>query len=142
MKKILIGVQILILVLILTKVASVVGPVKKSDILPAVSLITSQALAQQAVVATPPSGATSAVAPAASGQPVKETLDDSLSKERDLAAALLAKKNELDNRENNLRTEEQRLQSLRKEITDKSALLMSQEEKLTAVLEASQTSDV
>ena len=141
MKKLLIGVQILILVLILTKVASVVGLVKKSDILSAASLITSQALAQPPA-ASPASGAASVVTPVASGQPANETSDDSLVKERDLATALLAKKNELDNRENTLRTEEQRLLALRKEITDKIVLLKSQEEKLTSVLEASKTAEV
>jgi flagellar motility protein MotE (MotC chaperone) len=141
MKKLLIGVQILILVLILTKVASVVGFIKKSDILSAASLITSQALAQSRV-ASPVSGAASVVTPVASGQSLNGTSDDSLVKERDLATALLAKKTELDNRENTLRTEEQRLLALRKEITDKIALLKSQEEKLTSVLEATKTSEV
>ncbi len=141
MKKLLIGVQILILVLILTKVASVVGFISKSDILPAANLLTSLAQAQQ------PAAAPATVAPSIVGSvmpapPANDALDASLSKERDLAAALLAKKNELDNRENALRTEEQRLLTLRKEITDKIALLKSQEEKLTTVLEASQTSDV
>ena len=131
MKKLLIGVQILILVLILIKVASVFGLVKKSDILSAASSITSQALAQSPVAS-----------PVAAGQPLNEASDDSLVKERDLATALLAKKKELDNRENTLRKEEQRLFALRKEITDKILLLKSQEEKLTSVLDASKASDV
>ncbi len=141
MKKLLIGVQILILVLILTKVASVVGFIQKSDILPSANLLTSLAQAQQPP-ATPAPASTSVVGSVMPVPPASEASDGSLSKERDLAAALLAKKNELDNRENALRTEEQRLLALRKEITDKIALLKSQEEKLTAVLEASQTSDV
>lgn len=141
MKKLLTGVQILILVLILTKVASVVGLISKSDILPATNLLTSLAQAQQPA-ATPASVATSVGGSAMTAPPAREASDSSLSKERDLAAALLDKKNELDNREIALRTEEQRLLVLRKEITDKIALLKSQEEKLTVVLEASQTSDV
>jgi len=141
MKKLLIGVQLLILVLILTKIASIVGLVKKSDFLSAASLITSQALAEPPA-ASRVSGASSVVAQSASGHPANETSDDGLAKERDLAAALLAKKNELDNRENNLRTEEQRLLALRKEITDKIVLLKSQEEKLTSVLEASKAAEV
>jgi flagellar motility protein MotE (MotC chaperone) len=131
MKKLLIGVQILILVLILIKVASVFGLVEKSDILSAASSITSQALAQSPVTS-----------PVAAGQPLNDASDDSLVKERELATALLAKKKELDNRENTLRKEEQRLFALRKEITDKILLLKSQEEKLTSVLEASKASDV
>jgi flagellar motility protein MotE (MotC chaperone) len=141
MRKLLIGAQILILVLILTKVASVVGLVKKSDILSAVSSITSQALAAPRA----PSQVASSIpvaAPGASGQPLNENSGDSLVKERDLAAALLTRKNELDNRENNLRMEEQRLLALRKEITDKIVLLKSQEEKLNTVLEASKTAEI
>lgn len=130
MKKILILIQIVIVVLVLAKVASVVGLIKKTD---TAALFAGPALAQQA--------ATPAAAPVAPVQQAKGT-DDGLSKERDLAAALAAKKTELDNRENALRTEEQRLLTLRKEITDKIAFLKIQEEKLTAVLEASQTSEI
>jgi flagellar motility protein MotE (MotC chaperone) len=140
MKKILILIQFVILILILAKVASVVGLIKSSDILPAVSLITNQALAQQPQ-ASPASAASSVSAPAASAVPGKEPSDDNLAKQRDLAAALLSKKIELDNRENTLRAEEQRLLVLRKEITDKIVLLKSQEEKLAVVLEAAQTSE-
>lgn len=136
MKKILIGVQLLILLLILTRVASVVGFVKKSDILSSSSLITSQALAQPPV-ASPATG----TIPAALQQPLSGTSSDNLATERDLAAVLIAKKNELDNRENTLRAEEKRLLALRKEITDKIALLKSQEEKLTSVLETAKTSE-
>jgi flagellar motility protein MotE (MotC chaperone) len=141
MKKIIIVIQLLIVVLVLVKVVSVVGLSKKTDILPAVSFITSQAMAQQ-TAAMPSTVNNPVVSPVLPALQSKETLDNSLSKERDLAVALLAKKNELDNRENTLRIEEQRLLTLRKEITDKISLLKSQEEKLTAVLEASQTSEI
>jgi flagellar motility protein MotE (MotC chaperone) len=141
MKKLLIGVKILILVLILIKVASVVGLVQKSGILAAASFSASQALAESSA-SSRTSGNVPPAARVESGQQMTETSDDGLSKERELATALLAKKNELDSRENTLRTEEQRLLVLRKEITDKIALLKSQEEKLTSVLEASKTSEV
>jgi flagellar motility protein MotE (MotC chaperone) len=137
MKKILIVIQVVILVLILAKVASVVGLVKVSDAQQEVSLIANPALAQQPA-ATPAAAASSAVT---YGQQAKETAEDNLAGQRDLAAALQAKKIELDGRENNLRTEEQRLLTLRKEITDKIALLKSQEEKLATLIEAGQTSD-
>lgn len=136
MKKLLIGVQLLVLLLILTRVASLVGFVKKSDILPAVSLNASQALAQPPVT----SPATGTI-PAALDQPLNGTSGDNLATERDLSAALLAKKNELDNRESALRAEEKRLLALRKEITDKIALLKSQEEKLTSVLDTAKASE-
>jgi flagellar motility protein MotE (MotC chaperone) len=137
MKKIIIVIQVVILVLILAKVASVVGLVKKSDFQPDLSLITNNALAQQQAV--PPVSAVSS--PVASGPKAQETADDNLSNQRDLAAALQAKKNELDGRESNVRAEEQRLLTLRKEITEKITLLKSQEEKLTALIETTQTSD-
>lgn len=135
MKKLLIGAQILILLLILIKVVAAIGFGKKADILPATSLITSQALAQQ----RPASGTASSVAPPP--EQMMNGAEDGLTKERDLAAALMARKNELDKRENNLRADEQRLLALRKEITDKIALLKSQEEKLTSSLEAGKTAE-
>jgi flagellar motility protein MotE (MotC chaperone) len=134
MKKLLIVAQILILILILTKVALLIGLVKKSDIMPATSLITSQALAQQRPASTAP-----LMAPPQ--DQMANGAEDNLAKEKDLASALIARKNELDNREKNLRAEEQRLLALKKEITDKIALLKSQEEKLTSSLETSKTAE-
>lgn len=141
MKKLLIAIQIVILILVIAKVVSVAGFVKKSDFMPALSFFDGQAMAQQNVAVTTP-GIVSAVAPAATAQKVKDNSVGDLSRERDLAAALLAKKNELDGRENTLRTEEQRLLALRKEIMDKITLLKAQEEKLSAILDASQTSEL
>jgi flagellar motility protein MotE (MotC chaperone) len=139
MKKFIIVVEILLVILILAKVASVFGLLKKTDIFPDTALTTTQAMAQAAPVA--------ASAPASDAQATvatteKDTLDENLSKQRDLAAALLTKKIELDNRENSLKADEQRLLTLRKEITDKIALLKGQEEKLTAMLDAGQNSDI
>ena len=137
MKKIIIGIQILILVLILIKAASVVGLIKKTDFLSATSLTTRQALAEP-TVASPAAGKM----PSALRQPVNETAADDLTTVRDLASALAAKKSELDKRENSLRAEEQRLLALKKEITDKIVLLKSQEEKLTSALENHKADDL
>ncbi|MEQ8181566.1 MAG: hypothetical protein ABRQ29_07615 [Smithellaceae bacterium] len=137
MKKIIIGIQILILVLILIKAASVVGLIKKTDFLSATSLTTRQALAES-TVASPAAGKM----PSALRQPVNETAADDLTTVRDLASALAAKKSELDKRENSLRAEEQRLLALKKEITDKIVLLKSQEEKLTSALENHKADDL
>ncbi|MEQ8163052.1 MAG: hypothetical protein ABRQ34_05990, partial [Smithellaceae bacterium] len=68
MKKIIIGIQILILVLILIKAASVVGLIKKTDFLSATSLMTRQALAES-TVASPAAGKM----PSVLRQPVNET---------------------------------------------------------------------
>ena len=137
MKKIIIGIQILILVLILIKAASVVGLIKKTDFLSATSLMTRQALAES-TVASPAAGKM----PSALRQPVNETAADDLTTVRDLATALAAKKSELDKRESNMRAEEQRLLALKKEITDKIVLLKSQEEKLTSALENHKADDL
>ena len=141
MKKFIIVVEIILLILILAKVASVFGLLKKTDISSDTSLTTTSAMAQQSTetkaAAVPVSSTQTKVAPKE-----KDTLDEDLIKQRDLAAAILAKKIELDNRENVLRAEEQRLLTLRKEITEKITLLKGQEEKLTAMLDANQNSDI
>jgi len=137
MKKMIIGIQILILVLILIKAASVIGLIKRTDFLSATSLMTRQALAES-TVASPAAGKM----PSALRQPVNETAADDLTTVRDLATALAAKKSELDKRESNLRAEEQRLLALKKEITDKIVLLKSQEEKLTSALENHKADDL
>ncbi len=145
MKKFIIVVEIILLILILAKVASVYGLLNKGDISSDTSLITTQAMAQQpketngvaVSAAVPASSAQSAAAPKE-----KDTLDENLTKQRDLSAALLAKKIELDNRENALRAEEQRLLTLRKEITEKITLLKGQQEKLTAMFDANQNTDI
>lgn len=137
MKKILIGIQILIIFLILIKVASVVGLIKKTDFLSATSLIPRQAMAESPV-ASPASGKM----PSSLGQQYNETTGDDLTTVKDLASALTARKSELDKREIGLRTEEQRLLALKKEITDKILLLKSQEEKLTSALESSKADEV
>ncbi|MEQ8253380.1 MAG: hypothetical protein ABRQ28_02210 [Smithellaceae bacterium] len=137
MKKMIIGIQILILVLILIKAASVIGLIKKTDFLSATSLMTRQALAES-TVASPAAGKM----PSVLRQPVNETAANDLTTVRDLATALAAKKSELDKRESNLRAEEQRLLALKKEITDKIVLLKSQEEKLTSALENHKADDL
>lgn len=147
MKKSIIVVEIILLILILAKLASVFGLLSKTDISPDTSLAPAQAMAQQPAADTKAAAAASDALPASIAAPVvvkkdKETLDEDLSKQRDLAAALLAKKVELDNRENALRSEEQRLLTLRKEITEKITLLKGQQEKLTAILDANQAADI
>lgn len=146
MKKLIITVQVIILALILVKVASVFGIFNKIDIIPDSSLITTAALAQPP--ASQPQPATTSKPVVASPvikeppAPPKDALEEGLVKQRDLAAALSARKIELDNRENALRADEQRLLALRKEITEKIVILKSQEEKLTAMLESGQAAEI
>lgn len=141
MKKILIVIQMVIIVLVIAKALTLAGVIKKSDIIPATSLITNHALAEQPK-GLQPSAASSAISGAKPVPPAREPDHDNLSEQRDLAKALSAKKIELDNRENTLRAEEQRLLSLRKEITDKIAVLKSNEEKLSAILDSAHNSEV
>jgi flagellar motility protein MotE (MotC chaperone) len=81
---------------------------------------------------TPTSGA---VQPA---QPAPETTDDNLAKPRDILTALETKKKELDQKEQFLKSEEQRLLALKKEILDKIDLLQAEKEKLDAIAKSSQ----
>ena len=147
MKKSIIVVEIILLILILAKLASVFGLLSKNDISPDTSLAPAQAMAEQpadtkAAAAAPSDAIPASIATPAVVKKDKDTLNEDLSKQRDLAAALLAKKVELDNRENALRSEEQRLLTLRKEITEKITLLKGQQEKLTAILDANQAADI
>ena len=146
MKKSIIVVEIILLILILAKLASVFGLLSKNDISPDTSLAPAQAMAQQPAdtkaAAAPSDAIQASIAAPAVVKKDKDTLNEDLSKQRDLAAALLAKKVELDNRENALRSEEQRLLTLRKEITEKITLLKGQQEKLTAILDANQAADI
>ena len=145
MKKYVIVVEIILLILILAKLASVFGLLNKSDISPHTSLAPTQAMAQQpaGTNAVASSDALPAsIASSVAGKKDKDTLDEDLTKQRDLVAALLAKKNELDNRENSLRSEEQRLLALRKEITEKIVLLKGQQEKLTVILDVNQAAEI
>jgi flagellar motility protein MotE (MotC chaperone) len=145
MKKFIIVVEIILLLLILAKVTSVFGLLKRTDMSSDTSLTTTQAMAQQPADTKAAAVSTAVPAPEAKSTVAlkeKDTLDENLIKQRDLAAALLAKKIELDNRENALRAEEQRLLALRKEITEKITLLKGHEEKLTAMLDANQNTDI
>jgi flagellar motility protein MotE (MotC chaperone) len=143
MKKIMIGAQVLIAVLILVKVASVFGMLNKGDYFSEATSIATQALAQSKTPDAP--SAKLQTTPVALAKPLpgpKDAMEDMLSHERDLAKALAAKKVELDNRENILRADEQRLIALRKDITGKMALLKAQEEKMAAQMDTTREEDM
>lgn len=143
MKKVIIVAQVFIAVLILVKVASVFGILKNGDYFNEVTSIASQAVAQSKtpdLVAAKPQAA---IAVATKALPVpKDAMSDILTEQRDLAAALAAKKTELDDRENALRADEQRLIALRKDITEKITILKAQEEKLAAQMDTTREEDV
>lgn len=160
MKKIIILAQVFILVLVGVKVASVVGVLPGFDLNAGGNMIATPAMAQSkapqtaaqkafAELAAEKKAAAEAAkkAETAAGYykkpPVtKDAMEDILVQQRDLAAALATKKTELDNRENVLRADEQRLIAMRKDITEKIAILKAQEEKLASQMDAEKEEDV
>jgi flagellar motility protein MotE (MotC chaperone) len=163
MKKIVIVAQVLILVLVALKVASVFGVFQRFNPVADGGMIASQALAQpqseaQAEPQAQAPGASQAVKPAAAASPAKkaeapagffktppvskDAMEDILVQQRDLAAALAAKKAELDNRENAMRADEQRLVAMRRDITEKIVILKAQEEKLAAQMDEAKEEDI
>jgi flagellar motility protein MotE (MotC chaperone) len=70
-----------------------------------------------------------------------DATDDGLAKPRNILTALETKKKELEQREQFLRSEEQRLLALKKEILDKIDLVRTEQEKLDAVVKNSQTTE-
>jgi len=149
MKKIIIVAQIFIAVLILVKLASVFGILKKGDYVTEVTSIATQAAAQSKTPDAPVTKPQALPVPVAKTLPAvktlpvaKDAMEDILNQQRDLAAALAAKKVELDDRENALRADEQRLIALRKDITGKMAILKAQEEKLAAQMDTTREEDI
>jgi flagellar motility protein MotE (MotC chaperone) len=68
--------------------------------------------------------------------PVRDITDDGLQKERDLLALLQKKQTDLDVRENAVKSDEQRILILKKEVMDKIDALKSLETQLSVKLEA------
>ncbi len=72
---------------------------------------------------------------------LKDETDGGLTKARTLIKSLETKKEELDKKEQLLKSEEQRLLSLKKEILEKIDILRLQEEKLNTALEAGKSAE-
>lgn len=73
--------------------------------------------------------------------PVKDVVEDQLSAERALMKVLELKQQELDNRENRLMAEEQRIQSLKLEVVAKIDTLKGLEDRLGATMEVEKSSE-
>ena len=146
MKRMIVAVQILIAIVILVKAASVFGVLQKMNIPADAAVLIRSALAQSKMPSVKPSSDTAVSKQAASSVDVlpasKDAMDDMLAQQRDLATALTARKAELDNRENALRADEQRLIAMRKDIMEKMAILKAQEEKLAVQLDAVREEDI
>lgn len=127
MKKFMIVLQIFVALLFIVKIAALAEIVQKAAPVPAAT----GASKREAAETYPPNVATSA----------RENTDEGLSKSRDLLKSLEARKDKLEKKERFLKSEEQRLLLLKKEILEKIDLLRLQEEKLAAALEAGKTAE-
>jgi len=121
LKKLIIACEVLILFIVLAKIAVVGGIVKNSETADRF-LSVSQAAADSQVAVLP-------------SHPVKDAYKDSLSGKRKLLSSLLKKQEALENRENFLKSEERRLNSLKDEILSKIDRLKAIEKKITTLLE-------
>jgi flagellar motility protein MotE (MotC chaperone) len=74
-------------------------------------------------------------------QPPRDIVDDSLKKERSLETALQAKLHLLEQREDLLKTEEQRLLALKRELSEKIDVLRALQQQITAVTETYKTEE-
>ena len=129
MRKFIILCQLVILCIFVVKMAVLAGLLQQKDMLSYLPLTVNRAMAESSAKAVH-------TAPV---KEVKDTTADSLRPQRDLAASLQARKIELDSRENAIKTEEQKLLSLKKEILDKIDLLRGLEEKLNVTIEANKS---
>jgi flagellar motility protein MotE (MotC chaperone) len=127
MKKCMVVFQISIFLFFVVKIAALGGILQNP--LPEKTL---SAAEKRQDTETPSKGAT----PSAN-----DATDDSLVKPRNILTALETKKKELEQREQFLKSEEQRLLTLKKEILDKIDLLRTEQEKLDAVVKNSQTEE-
>lgn len=111
----------MILFIVLAKLVVVGGIVKNSGTADCV-LSVNEAMADSLVVAVP-------------APPVKDVYEDRLSGERELLSSLLGRQKELNDREDFLKSEERRLNSLRGEILSKIDRLQEIEKRLAILLE-------
>ena len=127
MKKTIVVLQVIVLLLFVAKIAALGEILKNPN-----AANTSSGPEKRLITETPAKGVLS---PATNG-----TSDD-LEKPRDILTALEKKKKELEQREILLKSEEQRIAALKKEILEKIDLLRAEQEKLNAIVETSKTSD-
>ena len=123
MRRLIISIQIVIVALFIIKISLLAAAVDKTSFFSAFSFDhLGQAIAQTPINAPPP--------------PIRDISDDGLQKERDFMALLQKKQNELDTREGAIKSEEQRILALKKEVMDRIDELKALETQLSAKLEA------
>jgi flagellar motility protein MotE (MotC chaperone) len=122
MKRLIVICEILVVLVIIIKIASAGGMLQK--ITPATGLFDlDHAIANVAQKA-------------AEAVPARETPDDSMARERKLAASLADREKQLDSRESAIKEEEKKLQALKSEIVGKIDALKGLEDKLSGMLDA------
>lgn len=127
MRKFIILCQVFILFVFVVKIAALGGLLQRKELLSYLPLADNRAMAEspaKAVYSVPAQ---------------KDTADDGLRQSRDLFASLQARKIELDSRENAIKTEEQKLLALKKEVLEKIDMLRGLEDKLNVAIEANKS---
>ena len=127
MKKTIVVLQVIVLLLFVAKIAALGEILKNPN-----AANTSSGPEKRLITETPAKGVLS---------PATDGTSDDLEKPRDILTALEKKKKELEQREILLKSEEQRIAALKKEILEKIDLLRAEQEKLNAIVETSKTSD-
>jgi flagellar motility protein MotE (MotC chaperone) len=128
MKKAIYVFQAFILIVFLVKIATVCGLLKFLE-LPQRSLFSeSRALAESSHQGPP-------------GAAVKDSVEDELTQSRNLFTALQDRQKDLENRESALKTEETKLLTLKKEISEKIDVLLTLEQRLNSALTANKEAE-
>jgi flagellar motility protein MotE (MotC chaperone) len=130
LKKVVIALQVMVLVIFLAKVITMADGFRRFTGSYASMASMSQAMAQ---TSTAPAVQQ---APREVPQPPRDVLSDPLIKERTLEEALQTKLQNLEQREEYLKREEQRLLALKLELTEKIDTLRSLQQQITAATEA------
>lgn len=128
MKKLIIACQIVFVLFFLVKALSHIDLLKQIPFPAPLSWNSGdEAIAQTPAKAAPP--------------PAKDVTDDDLQKERDLLTMLQKKQKDLEERENALKAEEQKIAALKKEVMEKIDALKALETQLTAKLDTEKAQD-
>ena len=135
MKRVVIALQVIVLFIFLAKVITTADGFRKFAGSYGTMASTSQAMAQTPAVPA-------VQAPSRGAQPPpRDVLGEPLTKERSLEEALQAKLQNLEQREELLKKEEQRLLALKLELTEKIDALRSLQQQITAATEAFKTEE-
>lgn len=135
MKRVVIALQVLVLVVFLAKVITTADGFRRFAGSYGQMASSGEALAQ-----TP--AAPAAQSPSRDGQPpVRDVLSEPLTKERTLEEALQAKIRDLEQREEVLKKEEQRLLALKHELAEKIDTLRTLQQQITAATESVKTEE-